>query len=566
MVWKMSASGIFSMSPRIVAACAPAVAAPSFWAPPTEDSSRNSTSSLFRISFWLVVMSQHAVPLRSPLRATPWSAAFVIGTALLLAQRAPAQISGVDVGVVPDDNAQFRRQFAQLLLESRTRDLVGGFELARSLGPPVAPLLWNMHAAEKSDARRRITMLAAAILAEGAVGDEHVLAALDRDRTQPRDRLLTCLLLALGPERTREQPAFWEKVYGRNRQEPTQLLQVVALLASARFPGAAAAAPPTSLRDPDPGVVAAGVFAGAPVADATVQTFWRKDPPAHAQLVWRATFLAELQRGDPAAEVDAALLQSARRVVAMPGEVYAAARATAALLLGRARAFDRDVRPDWRLLQLIAADSRAAGAVQQWLTAAPQLLAEDPAQARLAVEYVLSRTTETVLADSSAWSGERSIKRDVAIALAWRLCGETAPKPVEWPVTGLPEWFFVRWASGARVSKEASIEDPALEQAAKLCADGRMPRDAMQRILEEALWRWGSHPGLGLWQAEREFVRDLVLSGSVPGNRYLIGLPDHLRYVPGGLRHEDDFFDVGVELYEFLSRRVPPVPAECHLR
>jgi len=482
---------------------------------------------------------------------------------LLLAQRATGQIGQDGVGVVADDDARFRRQFSQLLLESRTRDLGGGFELARSLGPPVASLLWSMHAAEKSDARRQVTMLAAAILAEGVVGDERVFAALERDRTQPRDLLMTCLLLALGPTRTRAQPAFWERVYGRNRQEPTQLLQVVALLASARFPGAAPAAPATSLRDPDPGVVAAGVFAGAPVADATVQMFWRKEPPVHAQLVWRATFLAELQRGDPLAEVDAALLQRARTVVAMPGEVHAAARATAALLLGRARAFDRDVRPDWRLLQLIAADSRAAVAVQQWLTAAPQLLAEDPA--RLAVEYVLSRTTETVLADSSAWSGERSIKRDVAVALAWRLCGETASKPVEWSVAGLPEWFFVRWASGARVTRETPIEDPALDQAARLCAEGRMPRDAMQRILEEALWRWGSHPGLGQWQAEREFVRDLVLAGSVPGNRYQVGLPDHLRYVPGGLRHEDDFFEIGVELYEFLSRRVPPVPAECRL-
>jgi len=501
-----------------------------------------------------------------PLRATSWSAAFVIGTTLLLAQRTTGQIGVDGVGVVADDNAQFRRQFAQLLLESRTRDLTGGFELARSLGPPVAQLLWSMHAAEKSDARRRITMLAAAILAEGAVGDEHVFAALDRERTQPGDRLLTCLLLALGPTRTREQAGFWEKVYGRNRQEPIQLLQVVALLASARFPGAASAAPVTSLRDPDPGVVAAGVFAGAPVADASVQSFWRKDPPQHAQLVWRATFLAALLRGDPSAEVDANLLQRAHTVVAMGGEVFAPARATAALLLGRARAFDRDVRPDWRLLQLIAADSRAAGAVQQWLTAAPQLLAEDTAQSRLAVEYVLSRTTETVLADGTAWSGERSIKRDVAVALAWRLCGESAPKPVEWPCSGLPEWFFVRWASGAHVTKEAPIEDPVLDQAARLCAENRMPRDAMQRLLEEALWRWGSHPGLGLWQAEREFVRDLVLSGSVPGNRYQIGLPDHLRYVPGGLRHEDDFFEIGVELYEFLSRRVPPVPAECRLR
>lgn len=488
----------------------------------------------------------------------------LIGTALLPAQRALGQIPAESVAALSVDDGAIRGRFTQLLLEARTHDLAAGFGLARSLGPATAPLLWDLHAGEKSNARRRITVLAAAILADGVLGDERVLSALDGDRVQLDERLMTCFVLSLGPMRSRAQPQLWNRVYGTNKQEPVPLLQVVGLLASARFPGAGAAAPTANLRDGDPGVAAAAVYAGAAVPARLVQQFWHRDPPAHAPLVWRATFLAALNQGGDSVVSDAQLVARARDVLQVSGEVYATARAAAALVLGRARAFDRDVRPDWKVLQLLAADRRAAATIQPWLSASPQPLADDPA--RLAVEYVMSRSIETVLADRAAWSGAASIRSHVAVALAWRLLGEEGQKPVDWSVTGLPEWYFVRWASGAQPQKDMTIADPVLEQAATLAVDGRLPREAGRRLLEEALWRWGSHPGLGLWQAQREFVRDLVVAGSLPGNRYQIGLRDHERYVPGGLRHEDDFFDIAVEVYEFLRERVPPIPEECRLR
>ncbi len=463
-----------------------------------------------------------------------------------------------------EDDARYRGQFTQLLLGgSHDRDLAAGFGLASDIGGPVAPVLWALHAGEKSNARRRITVLAAAVLSEGPLGDERVLGLLEQDRAQLHDRLMSAFALALLPRRTREQPQFWSRVFGRNKQEPVQLLAVLALLASSRFPAAAAATPPAVLRDGDPGVVAAALYAGAPVPEALVQPYWRPDPPAHAALVWRGAFLGRLHR-DGAENGDAVLVQRAREVLAMPGEVHATAREAAALLLGRLGQVDQDARPDWSLLQLLAADRKTAASVRAWLTAGPQPLAEEPAV--LAVEYVLSRSPTMVLEDRAAWANAPTIRAHVALALAWQLCAGGAEKPIDWAIAGLPEWYFVRWATGVRAPRDEAIADPVLEQAARLCAEDRMPREVAQRLFEEALWRLGSHPGLGLWRAQREFVRDLVLAGSVPGSRYQIGLRDHLRYVPGGLRHEDDFFEVAVELYEFMGRRVPPVPVECRLR
>lgn len=488
----------------------------------------------------------------------------LIGTAALSSQRGFAQNPGEGASTFAVDDARLRPRFEALLLESRSRDLAAGFELARSLGPGAAPLLWAMHAAEKSNARRRITMLCAAVFAEGPLGDDRVLAALEQEKTPLDDRLSSLFLAALGPVRERTQPQFWTRALGRNKQEPVQLLQVVALLASARWPGVAATAPAASLREGDPGVIAAALLAGAPVPDAVVQPYWKKNPPPHAALVWRGAFLGRLLDRDADLDREQELLAHARDVLAMSGEVHATARAAAALVLGRAAAFDRDVRPDWHVLQLFAGDRRAAASVPQWLSAAPNPLADDPT--RLAVEYVLSRDVEAVIAERAQWGAAPTVRTHVALALAWRLCEAAAPTPIDWSLAEVPEWYLVRWASGVRATPDAEIADPVLAQAARLAAQDRLPRDVARRLFEEALWRLGSHPGLGLWQAHRDLVRDLVLSGSVPGSRYQIGLPDHQRYVPGGLRHEDDFFEVAVEAFEFLSRRVPPIPAECRLR
>ncbi|MGE3171045.1 MAG: hypothetical protein AB7O97_00365 [Planctomycetota bacterium] len=464
------------------------------------------------------------------------------------------------------DDAQFRRRFAALLLEVPTRDVTVGFELARDLGTVVAPVLWAMRDAEKSNMRRRMTVQGAALLAEGVLGDERTLSQLDDDRIPLQDRLVTCLLLALGPGRTREVADFWPRVFGRNQKEPEPLLQVAALLTSARFPGAGADFPQPLLREGNAGVVAAALFAGTPVPDSVLQPFLRRDPPAHANLVWRGLLLGSLLQPGSRPAVDSDVVARARELLNASGPQHRTTREAAALVLGRAGAVSADQfgGVDRRLLQWFAADADSARQLARWLEPAPQLLDAD--LSRLAVEYVLGRGVEAVLEDRAAWSGDLAIRRHVAIALAWRLCAAPATVPIDWSLDGVPEWFFVRWASGATIPKDRTIDDPELDRAAVLAADGRLPRAAARRLLEEALWRWGSHPGLGLWEAQRWLLRDLLLSGSLPGHRYEVGLPDHLRFLPAGLGDENDFFVVAVDLYEFLRAPTLPIPEECRLR
>src|SRR5262249_49114704 len=116
---------------------------------------------------------------------------------------------------------------------------------------------------------------------------------------------------------------------------------------------------------------------------------------------------------------------------------------------------------------------------------------------------------------------------------------------------------------------EASLQDPLLEQAAQLAQEGRLPRAVARDVLEEALWRWRSHPGLGFWDAQRTLIRDLLLSGSLAGTKYEPQVPLRDRYLPSGLGSvgtQDAFFDIGVQAFDFLNRPTLPIPSECRLR
>ena len=489
----------------------------------------------------------------------------VIGTGLGLAQSALTQEPEFRVGVLPGDDARFRERFTELLVSAPTRDVREGFQLARGIGTPVAPVLWNLVAGEKSNMRRRMAVLATACLAEGPIGDDRVMAFLD-EKSPLQDRLVCSLCLALGPMRSRPQPEFWNRVIGRNRQEPEPLLLVLALLASSRFPEAGAACPPALLRQENPGITAAAIYAGAPIPDVLVQPYLRPRPPAHSSLVQRALLLAGFLRR-PVEPVQAVLVERARELVQAPSDQNATLREAAALLLAAADAVrtEGQPRPEWRLLQLYASDPRAATSIRAWLPAVPQPL-DEPAWARLAVAYVLSRSVDAVVADRAVWGAIPEVRRHVAIALAMRACSEPSPSPVRSTLADLPEWAFVRWATGADVQPGATVEDATLQQAFVLMLDGRMPREGARAIFEDALWRWGSHPGLGLQAAQQDLLRDLMLSGSLPGNRYQVGLPDHLRYLPAGLGNENDFFGLAVEVFEFLRTPTLPIPGECRLR
>jgi hypothetical protein len=424
--------------------------------------------------------------------------------------------------------------------------------------------------------------LFAAMQAGGPLEDESALAALAGAK-QPQDRLMACFAFALGPVRTRELPQFWTSALGR-RAEQNAILTVAALLACARFPGAAAAVP--EIRSDDPGIVAAMAFAGVAVPAAIMDRYWRFDEPEeHAGLVWRGFLLGSLLRSAPGQSGDADLLARARAVWKVTperagrgaaAEFLDEARGAAALVLGRAAAERPDgTRPPWHLLELLAAEPRSAALLAnhpdprfRWLQPEPQVLDEDPTC--LAVEYVLGRPPQTVVDERDRWSTAPRIRQHVAVALAWRLLGAQQPAPVDVQVTGLPEWYFVRWATGAAGSLEGKLDDPVLAKAAALAQDGRLPRPVARDILEQTLWRWRSHPGRGLWAAERKLVRDLLLTGSQSGRKYKPRVRETDHYLPNGLGTQDAFFEVAVEALDFdlLDVSAPrlPIPQQCRLR
>lgn len=498
-------------------------------------------------------------------------AAFVVWIAVIgvlgpAAQVATAQETGATGGVgwIGARDDRFRDRFRQSLLAVPSRDLAAGWTLAAELGRPAVPLLWDMMQAEGSNVGRRLSMLAAAMLAGGANEDERLFAWLDRQKPMLEERTLAAMVLALGPRRARVMPDFWSRIQGPVKT-PQQILVIAARLAAARFPDRGGALP--AVIDDDPGVAAATAYVGGTVSAASAARLWnRADGDRHADLFWRGSMLClarQLADGGPMPD---GMLARARELAALPGDAYGAVRAAAALVRVRARDVRLEgARPDWRFLQVLASDSVSARALQGWLGAAPRTFDEEPK--RLAVAYVLSREVADVVGDRAAWSEDVRIARHVATALAWRLLEGPPGTTIDVPLPAVPEWNFVRWASGGTLDPGASYEDPHLAAAARLVAAGRMSRDVLRNVLEGALWRWGSHPGLATVEQERLFVRDLLLVGSNPGgSKYVPAVRPEQRYRPAGIGPDDTFFDVAVALFDFLTRTNDTLPPEHRLR
>jgi hypothetical protein len=123
----------------------------------------------------------------------------------------------------------------------------------------------------------------------------------------------------------------------------------------------------------------------------------------------------------------------------------------------------------------------------------------------------------------------------------------------------------VRAASGARATGDGTVADPQLQASLELCRQGRLPRGALRTHLEEAMWRAGSHPRLAPFELERALVRDLLLSGSNPGNKYQMLVRLHQRYSPSGMDRNDPFFALAVPVFDFLAKPRSPMPAEHRL-
>jgi hypothetical protein len=488
----------------------------------------------------------------------------VLAQSLLSQERPPGATGGV--GALTSGDEAFRATFERLLLGGADRDLERGWQLAIDVGRPAAPLLWEMVQDKKSNVGRRLVVLAAAVLAGGPGEDDRLFAWLDSQTTMLEERVMVGFLLAMGPRRSRPMQEFWTRCLGPARATQP-ILGIAARLASARFPGAEVGAPQLSIED-EPGLAAAAAFAGLPVPNSLAVRMWnvRNAPDRHYDLFWRGALLGGLRGRNEDPQLQAGLLEHAREVMELQSDPYAPVRAAAALLRARANDVRPDgPRPDWRMLQLLASEVRSAERLKPWLSAVPPGLNDEEPQ-RLAVCYVLSREPQVILAERQQWAGDARIRSHVAIALAVRLLGEASPQVIDVPLPEVPEWFFVRWASGASVRPEATFEDQVLETLAGLAMQGRLPRSVAHTALEETLWRWQSHPGLGVFENERLLIRDLMLLGSRRGGKYLPSRSAHKLYQPAGIDKDHEFFNVAVPLWDFLSRPRLPMPAEYRLR
>jgi len=482
---------------------------------------------------------------------------------LAVAQEGPGLAAG-DVGWITGRDDRFRERFQQLLVAVPTRDVQQGWQLAADIGRPVVPLLWDMLQAERSNVGRRLVWLAAASLAGGPAEDDRLFTWLDRQKGMLEERVLGAMCIAYGPRRSHPVPGFWSRCQGPDKS-PEQVLRIAVRLAAARIPGAESGM--SCGVDDDVGLAAAGACAGLSMPASVGARLWNlRTPERHAELFWRGAMLGGARAAGDGQRPDAELAQRARDLMALPGDQHAAVRAAAALF--RLRTGDlrlEGARPDWRLLQVQVADSTAARTLRNWLGPVPQPRDEEPS--RLAVSYVLSRDAAEVVADRAQWSAVPRIRSHVAIALAWRLLGDGVGAPIDVEVPGVPEWVFVRWASGVAVDRDVTLEDVPLRVALRLLAVERLSRPALRAALEEALWRWGSHPGLGLWEQERLLLRDLLLVGSnAGGGKYAPHVPFVQRYRATGIGPDDEFYPVAIALHDFLARPRLPIPAEYRLR
>jgi len=489
----------------------------------------------------------------------PGVLSLVIGVLAVMPQRIVAQHATL---LLPPGSEEFRDRFKELLMKPSGTRLAQGWQLAAELGPVVAPVLWDLHDSQRSDLRLRLQLLPGAVLAGGIGGDERLLRQVVADSKVDLDeRVMALLLLATGP--AREAPLDVFSAMGRNR---STFAVIAEYLAAARTPKGGSGAP--SPADADVGVLAAAIAAGAPATDAALEKYFKPEPaPKFASLVWRGYFLGRLRDGgvDPDPAGDALLLQRARDVLLLPA-APAEAKACAALLLSRSgKDTGLKARPSWELLQCLLSCSNAAALHKDWV--GPQPGPRDDEPARLAVEYVLGRPPAEVLREGDVlrWTSAPRVAQHVAVALALRLLdGSQPPPPLPPAPAGLPEWFWIAWATGQTELPTMTSSDAALAQAALLAATGRLPRPAARILLEDTLWRWGSHPGLCLREAQLLLVRDLLLTGTSPGMKYG---GQRERYQPKGMQIDNDLARVGVEFFDFVfSRPRLPVSRECRLR
>lgn len=460
---------------------------------------------------------------------------------------------------LPEAAAGPRDRIRSLIEDPSGAGFQEAIRLVRELGPCAAALAWDLQEPYRGHATRRLRALVLAAVAEADTAS--MLRGVQRASVD--ERVLACLVSAA---MEREGPAdVLEVVAGMDRPLPLRLA-VAALAVAPR--GAVATRVAEGQRD-DPGVVAAAMLSGAAL-DCDLRAWLGEDTRRrpHADLVRRGVFLGQIGSGTDLPEQ---VLRAARRALEAtdnPEDV----REAAALLLGsRGRLQAEGPRPLPPMLWQFAAaaDPDHMAWLRGWLDWQPSPLDEHPG--RLAVCHAFSHGVADLLASRSEWSSVPEVADDLALALALRLLrveqvGEAVPAHAGDVGLGRPSLTWVDWAAGQRPGPSAASGDNRLDAAARLAAEGRLPRVAAARVLEDALWLRGSHPRLAVRLARLRLVRDLLLSGSNAGARYLPLKPLHERYAPRDLPRDAQWFEVALPAWDELSPPALPMPERHRLR
>lgn len=464
-------------------------------------------------------------------------------------------------------HAFFRSEFAGLLDDANPAGWQPGWQLAQDCGRAVSLLLWDLWKSEASRLNRRLLVLGALGQAAGAAGDQSFDDVLAQMKDQ--EKVMSTMVLALGPRR----PHGMDNLARLTDRDQEMVVRVAAYAALSRY---GTETPELTSRGDraDPGLFAAALHAGLRPGPQELEPWFRAGnrQPKHAHLVWRGFLLADLSPDPDRNE----RLERAQRVYTNAIESILEvrdARRAAALCLARlgdpTLVLDAIGQPDPEFLVLMATVPAMRRAMPgEWFPPVPTTVRLGATERRrLAVLYALKRPVEGVLSDAEQWAGDEEIRGAVCLALAWRILGgERVGGPVPAAVTRIAEGAWVQWAAGEQPSFSANgRDDRILSQAAGLARAGRLPVAGARQVLEQALWRSGSHPALGHVEAEIALLRDLVLSGSNHVSAKLNVSPTD-RYLAAGIPGSDlDFFKIAYEYLGFAA--VPPViPSSLRFR
>ncbi len=467
-----------------------------------------------------------------------------------------------EFAVAGDRDGRLLERFRAHLRPRLEREWRLGWQLAHEMGSAAVPVLERLFRDESNPAGR-LAILGAIGIAEGSATDRFVSDRLDRSKQTP-ERFFCLLALALGPERERGGETVAELLQSSTLRDA---LRVGACAAGRRYGFLPSDA---WYDDRDPGVAAVARYCRARAEDLSILKWLRSDRREHTDLVLRGALLgvrrAEELMPDLEDIVRARLGADAEAgPVASCAAVCAARGINAAILYARAP----DGFPGVVTIPVLVADPQHRRALADRLARALVSTRVDAlARLRLAVAIALEMRPDSIERDlAGIREQDVEVRRAFCIAFARRLYQR--PREVSaFREVVMPECDAARWVALARGQdvEDTKFDDPELNRGFSIAQRRALPAAAAAALLEDALWRSRAHLGRAAWEAELEFVRDVMLAGSDEGHaKYGVG-PREDAYFARGLTRSDAVFEVAIRYYGFVSSRGSRTPGARRLR